>query len=107
MTTQDRLVQTQKLASLGQLTAANRALSIHASAAFDQGTFVFANPRHASRRRASAPVIAWACQPVIAALAVKLSEDTAPSRPSSDAVVASRYRRQVHPANQPAGPRTA
>ena len=57
------------------------------SAAFDQGTFVFANPRHASRRRASAPVIAWACQPVIAALAVKLSEDTAPSPPSSDAVV--------------------
>ena len=57
-------------------------------AAFDQGTLVFANLRHASRRRASAPVIAWACQPVIAALAVKLSEDTAPSPPSSDAVVA-------------------
>ena len=85
MTTQDRLVQTQKLASLGQLTAANRSPI--------DSRLCWLRPGHL-RFREPPPCVSQAHygaghrMGVIAALAVKLSEDTAPSPPSSDAVVA-------------------
>ena len=60
----------------------------HSSAPFDQGAFVLVKSRHAFRRRAPMPIDACACQPAIAAAAVPLSEDSAPSPSKSEVVIA-------------------